>query len=122
MKPKTVEKPWGKFEEFALNKRVTVKIITVKKNGALSLQSHKHRKELWVALDNGLTAIVNGRKTKLKKGMAIVVPKHARHRTLAARNARFLEISFGKFDENDITRYEDKYGRALVNGTKEKRH
>lgn len=111
-KTKVVMKPWGKFEEYATNDKVTVKIITVKKSGVLSLQSHKKRKELWVALDEGLTAIVNGKKTRLTKGQVIIVPKKARHRVMSSRNARFLEVSFGHFDENDIKRYEDKYGRA----------
>tara|TARA_Y100000310_G_scaffold344615_1_gene458315 strand:- start:4921 stop:5271 length:351 start_codon:yes stop_codon:yes gene_type:complete len=110
-RPKLVEKPWGKFEEYSTNEKTTVKIITVKKGEILSLQSHKHRKELWVALDEGLIAQISGRKKKLKKGETILVPKKAKHRVMAKENARFLEISFGKFDENDIVRYEDKYGR-----------
>ncbi len=108
----TMKKPWGGFEEYATNARCTVKIITVKKGGVLSLQSHKHREELWVALDDGLTAIISGRKTRLKKGQKVFIPRRARHRMMASRNARFLEVSFGRFDENDIIRYEDKYGRA----------
>lgn len=111
-RPKTVLKPWGKFEEYTHNEKVTVKVITVKKGGVLSLQSHRHRAELWVALDNGLGVIINGRKKRLKKGQVAFVPKGAKHRAMASRTARFLEISFGKFDENDIARYEDKYGRA----------
>ena len=111
-RPKPVKKPWGKFEEYATNEKVTVKIITVKKGAALSLQSHRHRSELWVALDDGLTAIIGKKKIRMRKGMPVAVPKGAIHRTLASRNARFLEISSGHFDENDIVRYEDKYGRA----------
>ncbi|HLC93194.1 MAG TPA: phosphomannose isomerase type II C-terminal cupin domain [archaeon] len=111
-RPKIVKKPWGKFEEYTHNEKTTVKIISVKRGGILSLQSHKHRKELWVALDEGLTAVVGTKRKKLRKGEMIMVPKKARHRILASRNARFLEISFGNFDENDIKRYEDAYGRA----------
>ncbi len=111
-RPFVVHKPWGKFEEFTHNERTTVKIITVKKGGVLSLQSHRHRRELWVALEEGLTAVISGKKTRLRKGQMIIVPKKARHRIMASRNARFLEISFGIFDENDIKRYEDVYGRA----------
>jgi len=111
-RPKIVKKPWGKFEEYTTNEKTTVKIITVNKEAILSLQSHKNRKELWLALDPGLTALIGNRKTRLKKGEIIMVPKKARHRIMASKKARFLEISFGKFDENDITRYEDKYGRA----------
>ncbi len=111
-RPKTTIKPWGRFDEYTLNEKTTVKIITVKKNGILSLQSHRHRKELWVALDDGLIAQINGKKTRLKEGQMIIVPRGAKHRISGARNARFLEISFGKFDENDIKRFEDVYGRA----------
>ena len=109
---KVVHKPWGKFEEYATNAKVTVKIITVRRGGVLSLQSHRKRKEHWVALDDGLTAIIKGRKQKLRKGQIVVVPKRAKHRVMASRTARFLEVSFGHFDENDIVRYEDKYGRT----------
>ncbi|VVC00039.1 Mannose-6-phosphate isomerase [uncultured archaeon] len=110
--PKTDVRPWGKFEEYATNRKVTVKIITVKKGGVLSLQSHKNREEHWVCLDNGLTAIIGNRKIPLRKGQLVIVPKGAKHRMIAKREARFLEISLGHFDENDIVRYEDRYGRA----------
>ncbi len=111
-KVKTVQKPWGKFEQYTHNEKTTVKIISVKKGQKLSLQSHQKRKELWVALDEGLTAEIRGKKTKLKKGQVVIVPKRAKHRILATKGARFLEISFGNFDENDIKRYEDIYGRV----------
>ena len=110
-RPKTVKKPWGRFDEYAKNEKVTVKIITVNTGGILSLQSHKNRKELWVALDSGLTATINNREKKLAKGQIAIIRKHAKHRIQASRKARFLEVSFGSFDENDIKRYEDKYGR-----------
>ncbi len=109
---KSVKKPWGGFIEYATNAKCTVKIITVKKGGVLSLQSHSHRKEHWIAMDEGLTAIIGKRKIRMKKGQLAAVPKGAVHRIMASRSARFLEISFGHFDENDIVRYEDKYGRA----------
>lgn len=111
-KPKVVQKPWGKFEEFATNKKVTVKIITVKKGGILSLQSHNHRSEMWVALDDGLSAQVHGKKIKMKPGQIVRIPKKAKHRISSVKTARFLEISSGKFDENDIIRYSDIYGRV----------
>jgi len=109
---KKVIKPWGKFEEYATNTKCTVKIITVKKGGILSSQSHQKRSEFWVALDPGLTAIVGNKKKKLKKGDTLSIPKKTKHRIMASQNARFLEISFGKFNEKDIVRYEDKYGRV----------
>ena len=108
----TVEKPWGKFEQYSHNEKSTVKIISVHEGGILSLQSHENREELWVALDEGLTAIINGKEVLLAKGQTAFIPKKTKHRIKASKDARFLEISFGEFDENDIIRYEDKYNRV----------
>lgn len=106
------ERPWGKFEQFTANEVSTVKILEVKPQQRLSLQSHQHREELWVALDNGVVAEINGIKRYLNKGDKVVVPKEARHRLSSeSGTVRVLEIAFGDFDENDITRYEDDFGR-----------
>jgi mannose-6-phosphate isomerase len=84
------ERPWGGFRQFAHNALCTVKILTVVDGQLLSLQSHRHRDELWV-----------------------VIPRGARHRVgSVGGTARILEISFGEFDEDDIERYEDVYGRS----------
>jgi len=48
----------------------------------------------------------------LKKGEIIFIPKQTKHRLSSETNTRILEISFGKFDETDITRYEDDFGRT----------
>ncbi len=44
-------RPWGQFEQFVSNERVTVKIITVLPGHRLSLQSHENRGEFWHILD-----------------------------------------------------------------------
>ena len=58
----SIKKPWGNFETFALNQKCTVKIITVKKNGILSLQKHKFREELWIPLNEGLPIQIKEKK------------------------------------------------------------
>jgi mannose-6-phosphate isomerase-like protein (cupin superfamily) len=107
-----VKKPWGQFEQFTHNEISTIKILTVLPNKRLSLQSHKNREELWIALDDEVIAEVNDIKHVLKKGEKIRIPKEAKHR-LSAENkvVRVLEISYGNFDEEDITRYEDDFER-----------
>lgn len=106
------ERPWGNFEQFTANEISTVKILEVKPQQRLSLQSHQHREELWIALDDGVVAEINGIKRYLGKGDKVVVPKEARHRLSSeSGTVRVLEIAFGSFDENDITRYEDDFGR-----------
>lgn len=109
----TVEKPWGRFVQYCLNQQTTVKIITVDGGQELSLQSHECRAELWVALDPGLRVEVDGRTWYPAEGETVWIPAGARHRLAAtAARARLLEISFGHFDEADIKRYADRYGRS----------
>ena len=106
------KKPWGAFEQFTANQISTVKILEVNPQQRLSLQSHQHREELWVALDDGVVTEINGIKRCLHKGDRIIVPKEAKHRLSSETEpVRVLEISLGNFDENDITRYEDDFGR-----------
>jgi len=94
-----VEKPWGNFRQFTHNSSSTVKIITVNPGEALSLQSHKKRAEFW--------------KVDIGEGGECEVPQGSKHRLAAGRSGiMVLEIATGNFDENDIVRFEDKYGRA----------
>ncbi len=110
-KLKEIHRPWGDEDVFALNKKCSVKLITVKPNQELSLQSHKHRQENWYFLDPAKIQIGN-KKLKVKAGDYISIKKRQKHRVAAlGKTARFIEISFGKFDEKDEIRYEDKYGR-----------
>lgn len=113
MKKYIEERPWGKFERFTLNEPSTVKIITVKPKQRLSLQYHNKREELWHFLDNSAKVTIGKKTLKVKKGDEIFIPKKTNHTVEALdKEVRFLEISFGKFDENDIIRLEDKYGRV----------
>ena len=109
---KVVKKPWGKFEQFILNEISTVKILTIKPKQQFSLQSHKNRKEFWIFLDNPAKVTIGNKTLKTKKGDEMIIPKKTKHRIQAYNKpVRVLEISFGKFDEKDIVRTEDVYGR-----------
>ena len=111
MKHIIVKRPWGEFEKFTLNEKSTVKIITVSKGEAFSLQYHKKRKEFWHII-SGLGIITLGnKKRKVKAGDEFMVLSRSKHRLEAKQEIKFLEISFGTFDEKDIVRLEDKYGR-----------
>ena len=113
MKKYSEKRPWGGFEQFTINELSTVKILTVKAGKRFSLQFHNDRKEFWKFLDNP-AMITLGKKTfKVKKGDEFLIPKETNHRIEAySKPVRVLEISFDKFDEKDIVRLEDKYGRT----------
>lgn len=106
-------RPWGGFERFTLNKLSTVKILLIKPGQKFSLQYHKNRKEFWKFLDNPAKVTLGNKIFQAKKGDEIIIPKKTNHRIQAySKPVRVLEISFGKFDEKDIIRIEDAYGRV----------
>lgn len=112
MKKHTEKKPWGKFERFCHNEKVTVKIITVRPNSKLSLQFHNCRDEFWKIV-SGNGQIVLGEKTvDAKAGDEFFISRKTNHRIITSKNAlEVMEISFGKFDEKDIVRLSDEYNR-----------
>lgn len=113
MKRYVEKRPWGKFEQFTHNEKTTVKIITVNPKQKLSLQYHNHRKEFWRFLDNPAKVTIGKKTIKVKKDQEVLIKKRIMHTVEAlGKPVRFLEISFGNFDENDIVRIKDKYGRA----------
>lgn len=105
-------RPWGNFTEFTENAISTVKIIVVNANEELSLQYHLKRDEFWYVISGTGIATIGGLKKGLQPGATCIIPKHTQHRVKANNETlTFLEISFGTFDEKDIVRLEDRYGR-----------
>lgn len=107
------ERPWGLFRRFTNNLPSTVKILTVNPNEELSLQSHNKREEFWrVIKGNGIFEIAD-KKYIVEEGVENYVPAKAKHKMKAGSDGmQVLEIALGDFDEADIIRYEDKYGRV----------
>lgn len=107
------ERPWGNFVRFTHNKPSTVKILLVKKGEAFSLQYHNNRTEFWKII-SGTPEITIGESLILAhRGDEFKIPPKTNHRIRAVdTDTEILEISFGEFDEKDIVRLEDKYGRA----------
>jgi mannose-6-phosphate isomerase len=109
------ERPWGRFRRYTHGEPTTVKVISVDPGGELSLQRHRHRDELWVMLDDGLTVQVGDEVVEARSGQEFLIPRGTVHRVSAGPGTaprRFLEIAFGTFDERDIERLEDRYGRG----------
>ncbi len=105
------ERPWGSFRHFSHNETSTVKIITVNPRGILSKQFHDKRDEVWIPLDNSLLIEVGEEKFMSRKGEHVHIPKGTVHRVSSETGGKFIEVSFGHFDEDDITRLDDVYDR-----------
>ncbi|GAB3077037.1 phosphomannose isomerase type II C-terminal cupin domain [Phycicoccus sp. Root563] len=107
------ERPWGQFEQFVSNERVTVKIITVQPGHRLSLQTHENRGEFWQVLDGPMEVTVGDRTWVAASGEKVWAPQGSVHRMANHGDApgRMLEVAFGDFDEADIVRLQDDYAR-----------
>ncbi len=106
-------RPWGQFERFTLNEKSTVKVITVKPNEELSLQQHAHRDEEWHILSGSGAVVIGDKKIPVRPGEDFFVERGVEHRVAGGPHGlQFLEIARGDFDENDITRLQDRYGRT----------
>lgn len=109
MKPFTVERPWGSFQQF--DEKGT-KSFLVRAGESLSLQYHTKRKEFW-RIRRGTVKVTIGDMILLgQPGDEFVVPVGIHHRLEALEEVEFDEHSEGEFDEEDIVRLEDKYGRV----------
>ena len=110
----TEKRPWGSFTDFIKNIPSTVKIITVNPNQELSLQYHHNRDEFWFVISGNGIATIGDSKLEIKSESTCFIPRKINHRVKALNEKLiFLEISFGDFDENDIVRLSDDYGRVV---------
>ncbi|MCH8208975.1 MAG: mannose-1-phosphate guanylyltransferase/mannose-6-phosphate isomerase [Nitrospinae bacterium] len=111
----TVQKPWGSYTVLEKGERHLLKRIEVFPGEKLSLQSHQHRGEHWVVV-SGRAEIQTGDKTiTLEENESTFIPKGTKHRlgNPGDTTLTLIETQLGdRLAEDDIVRYEDKYGRT----------
>lgn len=113
MKTLSVKRPWGQFEQFTQNEKTTIKVISINIDSSLSLQYHNHRTEFWRILSGFPLVTINEKKIEAKPGDEFTITQKELHQIEAKDEpVQFLEISYGDFDEADIVRVKDEYGRA----------
>ena len=112
MKTTYDNRPWGLEEILTINEPATVKILTINSGQRSSLQYHNHRKEFWKIIEGEAIFEIDGNKIEVKNGDEYNIENKMIHRLVGKdKPAKILEISFGEFDEKDIVRLEDDYGR-----------
>lgn len=107
-------RPWGTWRVLASRDGYIVKEIVVNPGEILSLQSHEHRSEHWIVVD-GVAEITIDEDVFVKgKNETAFIPAKSKHR-IANRTDDpmvFVEVQAGEIlSEDDIKRYEDRYGR-----------
>ncbi|MDD5165571.1 MAG: phosphomannose isomerase type II C-terminal cupin domain [Candidatus Pacebacteria bacterium] len=109
------ERPWGAFVEFSRNSPTTVKLLTVSPGEALSLQTHTKRDEFWRVISGTGYITVGDIRVSTQPEAEFFIPHGTPHRLEGGTESLvILEISYGTFEDEDIIRLDDKYGRAQV--------
>ena len=109
-----VSRPWGWYDSIDQGERFKVKRIQVKPGASLSLQMHHHRAEHWIVV-KGTAEITNGDKViTLTENQSTYIPQGQTHRLVnhGTEPLEIIEVQSGSYlGEDDIVRFEDKYGR-----------
>jgi len=109
-----VYRPWGYYDGIDAGTRFQVKRIVVNPGAALSLQMHHHRAEHWVVV-RGTARVTRGEETFLvSENESTYIPIGTKHRLENPGKVplEIIEVQSGAYlGEDDITRFDDAYGR-----------
>ena len=110
-----VYRPWDYYEQVDAGPRFQVKRLMVKPGAALSLQLHRKRAEHWVVV-SGRARVTRGDEViDLEENQSTYIPVGTRHRleNAGAEPLLLIEVQSGSYlGEDDIERFEDRYGRG----------
>jgi mannose-1-phosphate guanylyltransferase/mannose-6-phosphate isomerase len=109
-----VFRPWGSYDSIDSGARFQVKRLVVKPGASMSLQLHHHRAEHWIVVA-GTARITRGDETfLLEENQSTYIPLGTRHRIENPGKIplHIIEVQSGTYlGEDDIVRFEDRYGR-----------
>ncbi len=109
-----VFRPWGSYDSIDNGDRFQVKRLVVKPGASMSLQLHHHRAEHWIVV-SGTARITRGDETfLLGENESTFIPMGTRHRieNPGKVTLHIIEVQSGSYlGEDDIVRFEDRYGR-----------
>ena len=110
-----VYRPWGNYDSIDMGERFQVKRISVKPGAKLSVQMHHHRAEHWIIVSGTAKVTIDEKTILMSENQSAYIPIGAVH---ALENPgklplEMIEVQSGSYlGEDDIVRFEDRYGRA----------
>lgn len=110
-----VYRPWGKYDSVDTGERFQVKRITVNPGAKLSVQMHHHRAEHWIIVSGTAKITLDEKTFLLSENQSTYIPIGVVH---ALENPgklplEMIEVQSGSYlGEDDIIRFEDRYGRV----------
>jgi mannose-1-phosphate guanylyltransferase / mannose-6-phosphate isomerase len=111
----TAHRPWGTYTVLEEGPNFKIKRIVVKPGAKLSMQMHKHRSEHWVVVSGVATITNNEIEFTLNENQSTYISKTHRHRleNKGLEPLAIIEVQCGDYvGEDDIVRFDDKYGRV----------
>jgi mannose-1-phosphate guanylyltransferase / mannose-6-phosphate isomerase len=109
-----VFRPWGSYDSVDQGERFQVKRLVVKPGASMSLQLHHHRAEHWIVV-SGTARITRGEEVfLLGENESTYIPVGTKHRieNPGMIPLHIIEVQSGTYlGEDDIVRFEDRYGR-----------
>jgi mannose-1-phosphate guanylyltransferase / mannose-6-phosphate isomerase len=113
-----VFRPWGSYDSLENGPRFQVKRLKIKPGATLSLQMHHHRAEHWIVVA-GTARITRGEEEfLLEENQSTYIPIGVKHRieNPGMIALEIIEVQSGSYlGEDDIVRFEDRYGRQGTN-------
>jgi mannose-1-phosphate guanylyltransferase len=116
---RTVRRPWGSFTVLEQNGHYKIKRLEIRPGGGISLQLHKQRSEHWVVTEGEARVTKGDEVITLQRNESTYIPAGTRHRleNPGAGTLIVIEVQTGVYlGEDDIERFEDRYGRPTSTG------
>jgi mannose-1-phosphate guanylyltransferase len=110
-----VYRPWGKYDSVDNGERFQVKRITVKPGAKLSVQMHHHRAEHWIVVSGTAKVQIDDTEQYVTENESVYIPITAVHalENPGKVDLELIEVQSGSYlGEDDIVRFEDRYGRV----------
>jgi mannose-1-phosphate guanylyltransferase len=115
----TVARPWGTYTVLQEGPQFKLKRIEVKPLSSLSLQMHHYRNEHWIVV-SGTARVTNGEQVfLLATNESTYIKSGTQHRleNPGTLPLVLIEVQSGQYvGEDDIVRFDDKYGRVAKAG------
>jgi mannose-1-phosphate guanylyltransferase/mannose-6-phosphate isomerase len=112
-----VHRPWGTYDSVEAGPGYQVKRLSVRPGGAMSLQRHRYRAEHWVVVAGVARITRDDEVFDLRTNQSTYIPLGAKHRieNPGSETLQIIEVQTGEYlGEDDIERFEDRYGRGGV--------
>ena len=111
--PQTEHRPWGFYTVLWEERAVKTKRIGIAPGGALSLQYHRYRSEVWTILSGEGSVRIDDDTFHAHPGDRFEIGAGVLHRASTDTGMTFFEVQRGEYlGEDDIVRLEDKYDRS----------